>query len=198
MTVMDRQSELDLVAQLRAGDPTAFDRVHGEFNARLFSFLARISRNRDVAEDLLEETWLRVVDRAPRLRPDTRLGPFLFTVARNLYLSYCRSRLLEDAQTADMIGLWPLGTPRPSPCESAIANETSRRIEAALAALPAIYREAILLVAIEGMTPAEAAGVCGIAPDAMRQRVSRGRSAIARYLDEPDSKALAALREVTT
>ena len=198
MTVMDRQSELDLVAQVRAGDPAAFDRVYGEFNTRLFSFLARLSRNRDVAEDLLEETWLRFVDRAPRLRPDTRLGPFLFTVARNLYVSYCRSRLMEDSQTVDMIGLWPLGTPRPSPFESTMASEMNRRIEAALAGLPAIYREALLLVAVEGLTPAEAANVCGITPEAMRQRVSRGRSAIARYLDDPDSRALIALKEVTT
>ena len=157
MTGMDRELELELVAQLRIGDAAAFDRVHGEFNARLFSFLARLSRSRDVAEDLLEETWLRFVDRAPRLRPDTTLGPFLFTVARNLYVSYCRSRMMEDSQTVDMIGLWPLGTPRPSPFESTMANETGRRIELALSELPALYREALLLVAIEGMRPAEAA-----------------------------------------
>jgi RNA polymerase sigma-70 factor (ECF subfamily) len=195
---MDRDFELELVAQLRAGDAAAFDRVYGEFNVRLFSFLARLSRSRDVAEDLLEETWLRVVDRAPKLRPDTKLGPFLFTVARHLYVSYCRSRLIEDSQTVDMIGLWPLGTPRPSPFESTAASETGRRIEVALAELPALYREALLLVAIEGMRPAEAAVVCGITPEAMRQRISRARAAIARRLDEPDGPVRAALKEVTT
>ena len=198
MTVMDREFELELVAQLRTGDAAAFDRVFEEFNPRLFSFLARLSRSRDVAEDLLEETWLRFVDRAPKLRPDTTLGPFLFTVARNLYLSYCRSRLLADSQTVDMIGLWSLGTPRPSPFESTVASETSRRIEVALAELPALYREALLLVAIEGMRPAEAAIVCGITPEAMRQRLSRARTAIARRLDERDGPLLASLKEVTT
>ena len=198
MTDMDRQSELDLVAQVRAGDAAAFDRVYAAFNARLFSFLARLSRSRDVAEDLLEETWLRFIDRAPKLRPDTNLGPFLFTVARNLYVSYCRSRLMEDSQTVDMIGLWPLGTPPPSPFESTVASETGRRIEAALADLSATYREALLLVAVEGMRPAEAAIVCGITPEAMRQRVSRARAAIARRLDERDDAVLVALKEVTT
>ena len=91
-------SELDLVARIRAGDAAAFDAIHAEFNGRLFNFLARLSRRREVAEDLLDETWLRFVDRAPKLKPDTRLGPFLFTVARNLYVSYCRSRMLEDSQ----------------------------------------------------------------------------------------------------
>lgn len=198
MTPMDRDSELGLVARLRAGDAAAFDRIHGEFNARVFNFLARLSRSRDIAEDLLEDTWLRFVDRAPKLRPDTRLGPLLFTIARNLYVSYCRSRLLEDSQTIDAIGLWPLGTPRPSPFESTLANETSRRIDAALAKLPAIYREALILVAIEGMRPAEAAEVCGITPETMRQRISRARSAIARHLDESERALLIALREIAT
>ncbi len=198
MTDMDRESEIDLVARLRAGDTAAFDRVYGEFNARLFSFLVRLSRSRDVAEDLLDETWLRVVDRAPKLRPDTSLGPFLFTVARNLYFSYCRSRLMEDSQTVDAIGLWPLGTPPPSPFESTAASETGRRIEAALAELPATYREALLLVGVEGLRPAEAAIVCGITPESMRQRLSRARAAMTERLEARDNAVLVVMKEVTT
>jgi len=195
---MDRELELDLVARLRAGDTGAFDCVHAEFNTRVFNFLARLSRRRDVAEDLLEETWLRFVDRMPKLRPDTRLGPFLFTVARNLHISYCRSRLIEEAHSSDMIGLWPLGTPRPSPFESTVANETGRRIEDAIALLPAMYREALLLVAVEGMKPGEAALVCGVTPETMRQRLSRARALVAQHLDEDDHPLLVALKVVTT
>lgn len=195
---MDREAELLLVAQLREGDAAAFDQVYAELNARLFSFLARLARRRDVAEDLLEETWLRFVDWAPKLRADTQLGPFLFTIARNLHISYCRSRLVEDSQTVDMIGLWPLGTPRPSPFDATVANETGRRVEAALAELPAMYREALLLVAIEGMRPAEAAKVCGITPEAMRQRISRARSAMARRLGDGKDALPVALKEVMT
>lgn len=193
-----RERELDLVRRVRDGDAEAFDAIHAELNTRLFNFLARLSRRRDVAEDLLDETWLRFVDRAHRITPDTRLGPFLFTVARNLYVSYCRSRLLEEAQTADAIGLWPVGTPRPSPFDATVANETGRRIEEAIAALPAAHREALLLVAIEGMKPAEAATVCGVTPEAMRQRLSRARAAVARHLDGDDETLLINLKAVTT
>jgi RNA polymerase sigma-70 factor (ECF subfamily) len=198
MTDMEREFELDLVSRIRAGDESAFDAIHAEYNGRLFNFLARLSRHRDVAEDLLEETWLRFVDRADRLKPDTQLGPFLFTVARNLYISYCRSRLLEDAQSVDAIGLWPLGTHRPSPFESTVANETGRRLDEAIAALPAAHREALLLVAVEGMKPAEAAAVCGITPEAMRQRLSRARASIAQHLDESEGALLLNLKAVTT
>lgn len=197
MTCMDRESELALVARLRAGDPDAFDAVHDCFNTRLFNFLARLSRRREVAEDLLEETWLRLVARATQLRADTRLGPWLFTVARNLHVSYRRSRLLEDSHAAGLIGLWPSGSPQPSPFEVAAAGETSRRIEAALGLLTVGHREALLLVVVEGLKPAEAAEICGVSPEAMRQRLSRARAALGQTLncDEP---ALAVLKEVAT
>src|SRR5215831_14783986 len=109
---MDRDLELQLVARLRSGDPDAFDALYDALHGRVFNFLARLSNSRDVAEDLSEETWLRLVTHAARLQPDTRVAAWLFTVDRNLYLSYCRSRLLEDAQLTDLLGLWPNGSPQ--------------------------------------------------------------------------------------
>jgi RNA polymerase sigma-70 factor (ECF subfamily) len=179
---MDRQLELRLVAGLRTGDSPAFDAVYDAYNPRLYNFLARLSNRRDVAEDLLEETWLRLVVHARRLRPDTRLGPWLFTVARNLYASYCRARLLEHSHTDGLIGLWPSGSTAPSPLDAAEANETQRQLAAALASLPGGFREALLLVAVEGLRPHEAAEVCGVTPEAMRQRLSRARALLARRL----------------
>ena len=192
---MDRDSELALVARLRGGDSAAFDIVYGALNSRLFSFLARLSQRRDVAEDLVEETWLRLVARAPVLHADTRLAPWLFTVARNLYVSYCRARLVEHSHAAGLIDLWPCAAPRASPFEVLAASETERRLEVALATLPVACREALLLVATEGLSPEEASAVCGISPEAMRQRLSRGRALLARRLDTLDRRILAALGE---
>ena len=198
MTRMDRESELALVVRLRTGDPAAFDLVHEAFNTRLFSFLARLSQRREVAEDLLEETWLRLVAHAPALQADTRLAPWLFTVARNLYASYCRARLVEQSHAAGLIALWPGASTQPSPFEALAATETGRRIEAALATLPVTCREALLLVATEGLSPAEASAVCGISPEAMRQRLSRARALLARRLDAADRPGVAVLREAKT
>jgi RNA polymerase sigma-70 factor (ECF subfamily) len=161
----------------------AFDAVYDEYRARLYSFLLRLSRRRDLAEDLLEETWLRLVEHGSRLEPDTRLGPWLFTVARNLYFSYCRSRAVEDERAAGLMGLWPAGAAPPSPFEQAAADEFERRVEHALPALPLCYREVLLLSLVEEMTPAEMASVCGVTPETLRQRLSRARDLLARKLE---------------
>jgi RNA polymerase sigma factor (sigma-70 family) len=193
---LDRDLELQLVSRLRERDPKAFEAVHDAFNTRLFSFLARLANSRDVAEDLLEETWLRLVAHAGRLQPDTRLGPWLFTVARNLHTSYRRSRLIEDSGDVDAVGLWSRGSPTPSPLEVAEASELERRVGAALAALPTTYREALLLAAVEGLRPSEAAAVCGISGQAMRQRLNRARAALDRQMTATDTPGLSALKEV--
>ena len=180
---MDRDSELELVERVREGDAAAFDAVYAMFNARLFGFLARLTRSRHEAEDLVEETWLRLVANAGRLSADTRLGPWLFTVARNVHVSYCRSRALEDRRTPEAIGLWP-SVSCESPFEHAAATELEGRIESALASLPIAYREVLLLVGVEGLRPAEAASVCGVSPEALRQRLKRARAMLADRLEE--------------
>jgi RNA polymerase sigma-70 factor (ECF subfamily) len=183
VNVVERDLELQLVGRLRAGDPEAFNCAYEEYRSRLFTFLARMCRSRDDAEDLLEETWLRLVASAARLEPDTRLGPWLFTVARNTCYSARRSRRLEASSVPSLLGLWPVPSPRPSPFEECAAGELERRVEAALAALPVNQREAVLLVGVEGFTPSEAAAICRISPETMRQRLSRARAEVGRRLE---------------
>jgi RNA polymerase sigma-70 factor (ECF subfamily) len=179
---MDRETELALVDGLRRRDAAAFDVVYDAYRSRLFNFLLRCCRRRELAEDLLEETWLRVATSASGLRPDTRLAPWLFTVARNLYWSYCRSRMVEEKFDAALPNLWPAGRAQSSPFEQAAAGELERRVERALAALPARTREVLVLVGIQGLTPAEAAVVCGITPEAMRQRLARARTLLSEMI----------------
>jgi RNA polymerase sigma-70 factor (ECF subfamily) len=195
---MDRETELVSIRRLGDGDPAAFDALYDEYRARLYSFLVRLSRRHDVAEDLLEETWLRLVEHACRLKPDTHLGPWLFTVARNLYFSYCRSRAVEDERVAGLMGLWSTAVARPSPFEEAAADELERRVERALSSMPPHYREVLLLSLVEEMTPAEIAIVCGVTPEALRQRLLRARATLAQELGvEGVRRRSPALREVT-
>ena len=85
--------------------------------------------------------------------------------------------------------------PFESPFERTAGNELERRIEAALAGLSVDAREVLLLVGVEGMTPSEAAAVCGVTPEAMRQRLKRARAQLSRRLEDREPRAAARLRE---
>lgn len=180
---MDRETELSLVEGLRRGDPAAFDEVYDAYRARIFAFLLHLCRHRTLAEDLVDETWLRLVAKAQSLRPDTRLAPWLFTVARNLYWSHRRSALVEETADPGMLSLGPSPASWPSPFDLAAAGELERRVERALSTLTPQHREVLLLIARVGLTPSEAAGVCGVTPEALRQRLARARAALADAME---------------
>jgi RNA polymerase sigma factor (sigma-70 family) len=97
-----------------------------------------------------------------------------------------------------LIGLWPSGSPVASPFEWTAANETERRLETALRELPVSCREALLLVAVEGQSRSDAAAICGVTPEALRQRLSRARVLLAKKLHDREVPAFAALKAVTT
>jgi len=180
---MEPELERRLVARLKAGEASAFDAVYDSYRARLFTFLARLTRRRDVAEDLLDETWLRLVSTAPRLADDTKLAAWLFTVARNLHASWCRHRTLDGQHVFDGAAVWPQPPPGESPFEAAARNETERRIEQGLARLCPHDREALLLTAVGGLTPAEAAVCVGLGAEAFRKRLQRARERLAAWMD---------------
>ena len=183
MTSVEREIELRLVARLKAGDAAAFEAIYEAYRPRLFSFLTRLSRRRDVAEDLLEETWLRLVTRAAELRDDSCVGAWLFTVARHLYLSWCRHRALDDWRLSELTPSWPAPAPGETPFEATARGQTERRLEKALARLSTQDREVLLLVAVEGLTPAEAATALGIAAETLRKRLQRARERLATEMD---------------
>lgn len=178
---------------LRQGETEVFDQVYEQFRARLFSFLLRLTLRQDVAEDLLQETFLRLATHAERLSEDSQLAAWLYTVARNLAMSYHR-RCVMDSERISELGRLGL-EPDASPFEALAGNELQARVERALARLPAKYREALLLVGAEGFSPAEAASICDIKAEAFRQRLSRARERLQQRLDR-DCASPVVLQEV--
>jgi RNA polymerase sigma factor (sigma-70 family) len=178
----DPGAERDLCARLRRGEAAAFDEAYALHRARIWSFLARLAGDRALAEDLFQETWLSLARHATRLAEDTRLCAWLYTVARNHYRSHRRWALLDAARLREL-GLGRPDQPPPSPEILTEAGEAERRIEHALARLPVRYREVLLLVAVEGVEPAQAAEILGLRPDALRQRIARARSMLRKALE---------------
>jgi RNA polymerase sigma-70 factor (ECF subfamily) len=163
-----------LVAGLARGDSRAFDAVYDRHRAPLYAFLVRLTGSVPLAEDLLQETWLRLARHSRELPASTELRPWLFTVARNLYRSHRRWALLDAGRLREL-GLLPAATP-PGPFDAAAESAARHELEAALAVLPLDQREVLLLCSVSGFEPAEAARILGISPEATRQRLSRARA----------------------
>ena len=184
------EREAAMVAGLRRGDPAAFDAAYASYRARIYAFLVRLTGRRDLAEDLLQETFLRLARHALRLSADTNLRAWLFTVARNQARSYYRWAILDGERLREL-GLLPRGAPR-SPFEDAAAGETERALERAVASLPVSYREVILLVAVEGIDQEQVAVMLDLRPPALRQRLARARAMIAERMPAERTSDVAA------
>jgi RNA polymerase sigma-70 factor (ECF subfamily) len=178
------------VAGLRAGDPGAFDAVYETYRARIYSFLLRLTRNTTLARDLAQEVWLRLSSRAALLQPDTELGAWLFTVARNLFVSHRRWVLLDRERLAEL-GLLQSRPQPATPLEEAIGSAVHAHLERAIAALPMPHREMILLISVEGFSIDEVATMLDMKEDAVRKRLSRARAAIQETMDQhfPDHES---------
>ncbi len=169
---------------LRRGDAAAFDAVYAAYRPRVFGFLVRMTGQRDAAEELLQDCFLQLARHAPRLREDTDLDAWIFTVARNRARSWRRWSWLDGARLVALAGTRVGRAGPPDPHAFAEASDAAQRLEAAIAALEPDQRETILLVVVEGLTPAQAASALDVRPDALRQRLSRARSALAASLGE--------------
>ena len=176
------ESEAAWVSGLRRGEPAAFDAVFAAYRKRVYGYLVRMTRRRDVAEDLLQETFLRLAQHARSLADDTRLGAWLFTVAHRLVISWARAQQVR-AQLAGDVPSHPASGDR-SPLEALADSQAQSALERAFAALPPAYREVALLVGVEGLQPAEVAEILGLRADAVRQRLARARAQLAEALGE--------------
>jgi RNA polymerase sigma-70 factor (ECF subfamily) len=175
-------AEAEWVAGLRRGEPAAFDAVFATYRRRLYGYLVRMTRRRDLAEDLLQETFLRLAQNAKQLTADTRIGAWLFTVAHRLVQSWARAQAVRAQFAGDLIA--PVDPAPRSPLEAVTDSEDQRALERALAALSPPYREVVLLVGVEGLQPSEVAAILGLRPDAVRQRLARARAQLADLLGE--------------
>ena len=189
--MMPAAADAALVDRLRRGDRAAFRELYTRFAQASFGFLLRLCRLRDVAEDLQQDVWLSIARHVARLDADTDLAAWIFTVARNRFVS---SRRRAEVTV-------PAGTPADLDLRAAEPvhsdDPACRDLERALASLADVHREVLLLVGVEGLEVAQAAAVLSIRPDAARQRLARARAALAAALGDADT-ALAFERTAAT
>lgn len=150
----------DLLARVAEGDAQAFAAVYNATSLKLFGICLRILRRQDLAEEILQEVYIRVWDRAGDF-DRSRASPitWMATIARNRALDEVRKRHPVFAE--DMAGTEDIADPARSPAEQAETSEELRRLDACLDKLDAKYRDAVRLAYLDGLSRAELAARFG-------------------------------------
>jgi RNA polymerase sigma-70 factor (ECF subfamily) len=151
--------------------------------SRLESFARRLAGNRSLADDLVQETVLRALTHADQFRPGTNLLAWLITILRNTYFNEKRRERRLVALDIENSALLPTTNGGQEP------HMQMRDVEARFARLPAVQREALVLVGANGLSYDHAAEIVGCAEGTMKSRVSRARLHLQRMLDDRESAA---------
>jgi len=181
------ESETSAIARgLRRHDPDLLDRLIEQYQHRLLRYLVYLSGNRDLAEDLFQETWIRVLERGHQYDGEHEFSTWLYAVARNLTIDYLRKKsplsldgLMEDEEHAP---LEPVDR-RPMAWEVVQQHEQAERISAALVSIPAEYRETVVLRFQEGLTLDQIAIVTGAPLGTVKSRLYRGLNMLMSRLE---------------
>ncbi|CAB3769708.1 RNA polymerase sigma factor [Paraburkholderia solisilvae] len=159
---------------------------------RLWGFALRLSGNRQDAEDLVQRTCLRALERQHQLKPDSSPHSWLFAIAHTIWLNEIRARGIRNRTHVawDDALLEVIADPAaPSP-ETLVMH---RQIVRAVAHLPHAQRTVLLLVAVEGFTYSEAAATLGVPIGTVMSRLARARRSIGALAGETPPRAPAEL-----
>jgi RNA polymerase sigma-70 factor (ECF subfamily) len=144
--------------------------------AGLWRYALVLSRARDVADDLVQATCLRAVERADQFVPGTRVDRWLFAILRSIWLNEIRSKRIREGRgfidaedTLTTVGV-----------RENDMNITASAVLTAINRLPEAQRETVLLVYGEGYSYAEAAATLGVPIGTIMSRLAIGRAALAK------------------
>ncbi|HTZ75480.1 MAG TPA: sigma-70 family RNA polymerase sigma factor [Candidatus Aquilonibacter sp.] len=167
------------VAQLRRGNLDALSQLIARYQNRLYRYLLRLVRDPAEAEDLFQQTWLRVAEKIESFDTRRNFDAWLFTVARHLALDHLRRirpRSLDEPVADDSggeTGADRLVSQEILPLDRILEIEKSGRLAAALQELPVIYREVVSLRFEEEMKIEEIAQVLGAPLSTVKSRLRR-------------------------
>lgn len=169
-------------ARLRRGDPEAFDALLNRYQNRLFRYLVRLTGNAAQAEDLFQQTWLKVIGGIHRYDESRPFEPWLFSIARNLAIDHLRKvapeSLDEPSESTGEPRVASLKAQAPGHLEHLLDRERYSVLERKMLELPAIHREALTLRFEEEMTFEEMALVLRAPISTVKSRVQRALSTL--------------------
>lgn len=163
----DPQLLVTLLDRCRNGDGQAFQRVFDMFRGPLYSYLARTTGDRHLAEDLLQDTFLRMVENLDRYEESGRFQAWLFRIAANRVRDWARRKShservggVSDPDDPESTGVVDRSVDAP-PEAQLEQTEQVRRLEAAVAGLESEERQVLILRHYSGLSFKEIAGIMG-------------------------------------
>ena len=177
--------DVALVERHRCGDLQAFDEVYDRFGEMVYNLALRLAGNREEAADLTQEIFLRIYRHLGGFGGRSTLKTWVFRIAIN----HCRDRLSRHVPTMQSIddryeeGSVSIADPSRGPEELAVAADQGRRVMEGLARLSQVFREAVVLRDLEGLSYEEIAEVLGVRVGTVRSRIARGRDQLRDLLE---------------
>ena len=174
------------MARFAAGDDSALGVVYDLASPALFRFLVRLCRDQSLAEDLTQETFLRIHRARGLYRPGAAVLPWAYTIARRLFLDAVRARRVEapgnnapaTAAGEGVEAVAALPSREPTAEELLADRQLAAAVDDALAQIPEGQATAFRLLKAEGLSIAEAAVVMGSTPGAVKLRAHRAYEAL--------------------
>lgn len=171
------------------GDAAAFETLLRRYRGPLFNVVLRSVRDRGRAEEIYQDVWMKVIERAEDFRGDAKFSTWLYTIARNLCIDHQRKMKFRRHASLDQPvpgteQTWVAEAPNPGPSTEALAagRIMQHRIERAVLALPDEQREVFLLRQLQGLAFDEIAEVVGIPTNTVKSRMRYALERLQRSL----------------
>jgi RNA polymerase sigma-70 factor (ECF subfamily) len=180
-----RQESLAVSQGLKRQDAGLLDELIVRYQHRLLRYLLYLTSNREMAEDLFQEVWMRVLVRGAQFNGQARFDTWLFTIARNLVIDQRRKRTMSSLDELFEVGgeddkpmSFEVAGGEPTPFDRLANLEDRERIAGALMQLDTLHREVLVLRFHEELSLDEIAKVTRAPLSTVKSRLYRGLAAI--------------------
>lgn len=187
-----------LVQRFNQGDEAAFEELWNRYKTPLYNFILRSVRERERANELLQEAFLRVIQRAAEFRGQSKFSTWLYTIARNLCIDHSRKMVFRRHKSLDAPSrsgaedegptmLERTAASSPGVDRAVIGEDLKARIAESVQALPEDQREVFLLRQVQGLPFRDISEIVGVPENTVKSRMryalERLQRALAEYQD---------------
>lgn len=175
------EEESALILELKQNNPEVVDQVVERFSKPLFAFIMRMIGDQATAEDIFQDTWVRVIRNIGTFRGDCRFSTWLFQIALNL----CRNQMRRKARRS-FVGIEEASNLADDPEVDGMKILQAQKVRRLVASLPPKMREVIVLRYYHNKTDVEIAEVTGLPPGTVKSRIHRATDLLRRKIESTE------------